>query len=83
MSNKMMTEKDQRVKTMSEILYGIRVIKYFSWEDYFSEKIEQVRKLELKYLKGRKYLDALCVYLWATTPVLISVCTFSMYVLLG
>ena len=24
---------------------------------------------------GRKYLDALCVYLWATIPVLISVLT--------
>ena len=68
---------------MSEILHGIRVIKFFTWEDYFTEKIEQVRNMELKYLKGRKYLDALCVYLWATTPVLISVSTFSLYVLLG
>lgn len=30
-----------------------------------------------------KYLDALCVYFWATTPVLISIMTFSTYVLLG
>lgn len=34
-------------------------------------------------MKGRKYLDALCVYFWATTPVLISILTFSTYVLLG
>lgn len=39
--------------------------------------------MELKYLKGRKYLDALCVYFWATTPVLISILTFGTYVLLG
>ena len=30
-----------------------------------------------------KYLDALCVYFWATTPVLISIMTFFTYVLLG
>lgn len=32
---------------------------------------------------GRKYLDALCVYFWATTPVLISILTFTTYVALG
>lgn len=42
-----------------------------------------MREGELKYLKGRKYLDALCVYFWATTPVLISILTFGTYVLMG
>ena len=41
------------------------------------------RSDELKNLKGMKYLDALCVYFWATTPVLISILTFCTYVLLG
>ncbi len=41
------------------------------------------RALELKALKGRKYLDALCVYFWATTPVLISILTFATYVAMG
>ena len=41
------------------------------------------RALELASLKGRKYLDALCVYFWATTPVLISILTFATYAALG
>lgn len=41
------------------------------------------RTKELSKLKGRKYLDALCVYFWATTPVLISILTFTTYVALG
>lgn len=41
------------------------------------------RDAELKSLKGRKYLDALCVYFWATTPVLISIITFATYVAMG
>lgn len=43
----------------------------------------ELRENEIKYLRGRKYLDALCVYFWATTPVLISILTFATYVLLG
>lgn len=37
----------------------------------------------MRYLKGRKYLDALCVYFWATTPVIISILTFATYVIIG
>jgi len=83
LSTKMMEAKDSRVNIMSELLSGIRVIKYFNWQHYFSDRVHAVRKEELKHLGGRKYLDALCVYLWATTPVLISVLTFVTYVLLG
>ena len=42
-----------------------------------------LREDELKALKGRKYLDALCVYFWATTPVLVAISTFTTYVLTG
>lgn len=68
---------------MNEILHGIRVIKFYAWESHFSEKIDVLRKAELKNLKGRKYLDAMCVYFWATTPVLISILTFTTYALMG
>lgn len=68
---------------MSEMLQGIRILKLYSWEEHFSEKITKLRGLELKSLKGRKYLDAVCVYFWATTPVLISILTFTTYSLMG
>ena len=42
-----------------------------------------IRESELHYLKGRKYLDALCVFFWATTPVIIAVLTFTCYCLIG
>ena len=35
----MMTFKDQRVKLMSEILYGIRVLKFHSWERFFAQRV--------------------------------------------
>ncbi|XP_061421515.1 ATP-binding cassette sub-family C member 10 isoform X3 [Lethenteron reissneri] len=82
-SQAMMHHKDGRVKLMTEILFGIRAIKLHCWEESFSRKVNGFRSDELKGLSGMKYLDALCVYLWAVTPVLISILTFVTYVSLG
>ncbi|XP_060871850.1 LOW QUALITY PROTEIN: ATP-binding cassette sub-family C member 10-like [Metopolophium dirhodum] len=83
LSGKLMKEKDKRVKLMSEIIKGIRVIKFHVWEKYFIDKVMDYRKLEVLNLKKRKYLDALCVYFFATTPITISMLTFSTYIFLG
>jgi hypothetical protein len=37
---------------MSELLVGIRVIKYFNWQDFFTDRINMKRDEELKYLAG-------------------------------
>ncbi|RUS92073.1 hypothetical protein EGW08_000097 [Elysia chlorotica] len=83
LSKEMMEHKDERVKLMNELLYGIRVVKLYSWEQHFMNCIKAARINELRCLKGRKYLDALCVFFWATTPVLISILTFTTYVIMG
>lgn len=68
---------------MTEILFGIRVIKFYTWEPHFSQKVADCRKQELSHLKAIKYLDAMCVYTWAALPVVISILTFVTYVLMG
>lgn len=68
---------------MNEVLNGIRVIKFYAWERHFKKQIDDLRQDELSSLKGIKYLDAMCVYFWATTPVLISLLTFTTYALIG
>nr|XP_012137463.1 PREDICTED: multidrug resistance-associated protein 7 isoform X2 [Megachile rotundata] len=83
LSTRLMERKDQRVRLIGETLRGITTIKLNVWEDHFLRNIFKLRENEIKYLRGRKYLDALCVYFWATTPVLISILTFTTYVLLG
>ncbi len=79
----MMSAKDKRVRLMNELLGGIRVVKFYAWEKHFRRRIKQLRADELKALKARKYLDALCVYFWATTPVLVAILTFATFVLMG
>ncbi|XP_030627919.1 multidrug resistance-associated protein 7 [Chanos chanos] len=79
----MLIHKDSRVKLMTEVLFGIRVLKFYNWEDHFAQKISECRKRELAHLKALKYLDAVCVYTWAALPVVMSIITFITYVLLG
>uniref|UniRef100_A0A4W5RNL0 ATP-binding cassette, sub-family C (CFTR/MRP), member 10 n=1 Tax=Hucho hucho TaxID=62062 RepID=A0A4W5RNL0_9TELE len=79
----MLTHKDSRVKLMTEVLFGIRVIKFYNWEAYFAQKIADCRRQELSHLKAIKYLDAVCVYTWGSLPIVISIITFVTYVLLG
>uniref|UniRef100_A0A8C7D0Y3 ATP-binding cassette, sub-family C (CFTR/MRP), member 10 n=1 Tax=Oncorhynchus kisutch TaxID=8019 RepID=A0A8C7D0Y3_ONCKI len=82
-NKQMLTHKDSRVKLMTEVLFGIRVIKFYNWGAYFAQKIADCRRQELSHLKAIKYLDALCVYTWGALPVVISIITFVTYVLLG
>uniref|UniRef100_A0A674F6B8 ATP-binding cassette sub-family C member 10 n=1 Tax=Salmo trutta TaxID=8032 RepID=A0A674F6B8_SALTR len=79
----MLTHKDSRVRLMTEVLFGIRVIKFYNWEAYFAQKIADCRRQELSHLKAIKYLDAVCVYTWGSLPIVISIITFVTYVLLG
>jgi ATP-binding cassette subfamily C (CFTR/MRP) protein 10 len=79
----MMAAKDKRVRLMNELLGGIRVVKFYAWEKHFRRRIKQLRADELKALKARKYLDALCVFFCATTPVLVAIPTFAAFGLMG
>ncbi|NXD78404.1 MRP7 protein, partial [Halcyon senegalensis] len=82
-NREMLKEKDTRVKLMTEFLCGIRVVKFYAWEKHFSTRINACRAKELQKLRAIKYLDALCVYLWAALPVVVSIVIFITYVLLG
>lgn len=82
MSAKMMHYKDQRMRLVTESMNAIRVVKLNNWEPFFAQKIGEIRARELHYLKRRKYLDAICVYLWASAPILITVSILGTYTLL-
>lgn len=73
--------KDKRLKIMNEILSGIKILKYFAWEPSFKEQVDSLRKKELKNLLRFGQLQTLMIFTLQLTPVLVSVVTFSVYVL--
>ena len=46
-----MREKDERVRVITEILGGIKVLKLYAWEGSFTQKIDGLRDKEIRYLK--------------------------------
>ncbi|KAG5671138.1 hypothetical protein PVAND_001351 [Polypedilum vanderplanki] len=81
--HKQMSIKDERVKKISEILGGIKVIKFYAWEQSFQEQISETRNQELKYLRKNAMLNASTEFLWTLAPFFVSFATFTTYVMLG
>ncbi|KAI4962999.1 hypothetical protein ZWY2020_020539, partial [Hordeum vulgare] len=79
----MMKQKDERISCAGELLAHIRTVKMYSWDKLFTQRLNKRRALEVKHLATRKYLDAWCVYFWATTPTLFSLFTFSIFAIMG
>ncbi|KAK7270617.1 hypothetical protein RJT34_25919 [Clitoria ternatea] len=82
-TEQMMKEKDERIRKTGELLTYIRTLKMYGWELLFSSWLMDTRSLEVKHLATRKYLDAWCVFFWATTPALFSLFTFGLFALTG
>ncbi|XP_021821855.1 ABC transporter C family member 13 isoform X1 [Prunus avium] len=80
---KMMKQKDERIRRTGELLTYIRTLKMHGWELLFSSWLMETRSLEVMHLTTRKYLDAWCVFFWATTPTLFSLFTFGLFTLMG
>uniref|UniRef100_A0A8C2UKK8 ATP binding cassette subfamily C member 3 n=1 Tax=Coturnix japonica TaxID=93934 RepID=A0A8C2UKK8_COTJA len=76
-----MQYKDSRIKLMNEILGGIKVLKLYAWEPSFSEKVLEIRKNELRVLKKSAYLNSLSNFAWTSSPFLVALTTFAVYVL--
>ena len=77
-----MNHKDMRVKLISEILNGIKVLKMYSWEKPFIKKIEEIRSVELHSLKWVQYLDSFLFLVWNSAPFLVAVGSFVTFIYL-
>jgi hypothetical protein len=42
---------DERIKLLNEIISGIRVVKYFGFENRFKREVQKVRNQETDFLK--------------------------------
>ena len=43
-------EMDRRVDVINEVVTAMRLVKMYCWEMKFSEKVEAIRKLEVKHI---------------------------------
>lgn len=72
----LMKAKDARVKVVTEALSNVVSMKMAGLEGAVLGASGDFRAKEMSYLSQRKYLDAVCVFLWALTPVIVPFATF-------
>ncbi|CAG8600207.1 14336_t:CDS:10, partial [Dentiscutata heterogama] len=74
---------DERIKLTQEILQGIRVIKYYAWEDSFLKTLNKLRDKELGYTKFILIIRAIVTGVASVMPVFASILSFVVFVLAG
>jgi ABC-type multidrug transport system fused ATPase/permease subunit len=74
--DKLMEARDKRVSLMTEVLQGIRQIKFFAWESKWEERVmksrnEELRQLAITYINGVFFS-----VVWQGAPILVTLVSF-------
>ncbi|KAL3882083.1 hypothetical protein ACJMK2_028455 [Sinanodonta woodiana] len=80
LEDKQMKYKDERVKLITEILNGIKILKLHAWEMSFRDKVKFIRDKELRILMKSCFLNAFMIFSWNTAPFVVGLATFATYV---
>ena len=75
--------KDKRIKSMNEILSGMKVLKLYAWEESFIGQVLEIRSKEISIQKKAAYLNAVMSLFWTVAPFMVGLGAFTYYVLMG
>jgi ABC-type multidrug transport system fused ATPase/permease subunit len=83
LDHELMQLRDERVTLMSQILQGIRVVKYHAWESSVGQEVSAVRGKEIGTRVRIVRTDALSTMIFVSTSTLVGFAGFSAYVAMG
>lgn len=74
---------DRRVTMISQVVYGVRVMKMSGWEYQFLKRIQAIRREEVKQIERANVLKAWNEAIYFATNVIVTVFIFLMHLALG
>ncbi|XP_022672568.1 canalicular multispecific organic anion transporter 1-like [Varroa destructor] len=77
-----MITRDSRIKVMSEIIGGIKVLKLHGWELGFKNVVSNIRDRELEKLSKLAEFESYLTLVWFIAPFMVSLVTFTAYALM-
>ncbi|CAI5723801.1 unnamed protein product [Hyaloperonospora brassicae] len=83
LQQRLMEVKDERIKVCVEILSGIKVVKLKAWENSFSRRVMNFREEELARLRSYVFARSGSDTIFSFIPSLVTIVSFSAYVILG
>ncbi|TBU42097.1 multidrug resistance-associated ABC transporter [Dichomitus squalens] len=72
---------DQRVRMTSEVLSGIRLIKYYAWETFYAHQVSSLREREVRTIRRLATARALLIGNVTVIPILATVLSIVTYAL--
>ncbi|XP_035543405.1 ABC transporter C family member 10-like [Juglans regia] len=73
---KLMVAQDKRLKSITEALANMKVLKLYAWEKHFNDVIQGLRKEELEWIFAVLLQKGYYLILFWSSPILVSVATF-------
>lgn len=67
-----MIVQDKRLRSLSEILNSMKIIKLHSWEEHFKNLTESLRRSEFKWLAETQYNKTYATVLYWMSPTIVS-----------
>ncbi|KAG8517021.1 Multidrug resistance-associated protein 4, partial [Galemys pyrenaicus] len=74
---------DIRIRTMNEVITGIKIIKMYGWEKPFADLVTSYRRKEISKILRSSYLRGMNLASFFVASKIIVFVTFTTYVLLG
>ncbi|KAI0795014.1 multidrug resistance-associated ABC transporter [Abortiporus biennis] len=74
---------DSRVRLTTEVLQGIRLIKFYAWEAFYAHQIGHLRGQEIKTIRKAALARATLIAVVTFIPILASILSFITYALSG
>ncbi|MGH0134692.1 UNVERIFIED_CONTAM: hypothetical protein FKN15_036664 [Acipenser sinensis] len=74
---------DTRIRTMNEVVSGMRIIKMYAWEKPFAKLVTEIRRKEISKVKKSSYLRGMNMASFFVANKIILFITFTTFVLLG
>ncbi|KAL4167261.1 hypothetical protein KRP22_012747 [Phytophthora ramorum] len=71
---------EERVKVTSEAMQGIRVMKFYAWEESLASRVETIRAAEIKHYRKFHYLQITNTILLFLAPVFLGGLVMGIYV---
>jgi ABC-type multidrug transport system fused ATPase/permease subunit len=79
----LMKQRDHRVTLMSQVLNGIRVVKFFAWEKSVIKEIDEVRTKELHSRRKLARAEAMATLSYVAVSTLVLFCSLGLHIFRG
>ncbi|KAG1240020.1 hypothetical protein G6F68_018068 [Rhizopus microsporus] len=73
------TARDKRNSLLNELFQGIRMVKYFTWENKWKQKVKDARSDEISKLLSLVAFEVMTSIIYFSVPILVTVVSFIWY----